>query len=146
MGLIGIGTILACVLALFYSLYCAKKPLAKTELSVVRKSNFTTLFESGIVGFFVFLSLLIGHLFELANPYWLPISCLAVLQGVSLQHVWQRSFQRISGTFIGLGLAWLLLLLKITPLTICVFIMVLQFIIEILVVRHYGLAVIFITR
>jgi uncharacterized membrane protein YccC len=144
-GLIGMGAMLACLLALFYSLYSIKKHPPKTELIVVKKSNYTTLFESGIVGFFIFVSLLIGHLLQLSNPYWLPISCLAVMQGASFHHVWQRSFQRILGTFIGLGLAWLLLLLKMTPLTICISIMVLQFIIEMLVVRHYGLAVIFIT-
>ncbi|MDI1303720.1 MAG: FUSC family protein [bacterium] len=142
-GLIGMGAMLACLLALFYSLFSANP--VKTELIVVKKSNYTTLFESGIVGFFIFVSLLTGHLLQLSNPYWLPISCLAVMQGASLQHVWQRSFQRVLGTFIGLGLAWLLLLLKMTPLTICISIMVLQFIIEMLVVRHYGLAVIFIT-
>lgn len=144
-GLIGMGAMLASLLALFYSLYITKKHPPKTELIVVRKSNYTTLFESAIVGFFIFLSVLIGHLFKLNNPYWLPISCAAVMQGASFQHVGQRSFQRVLGTFIGLGLAWMLLLLKMTPLTICICIMVLQFIIEMLVVRHYGLAVIFIT-
>lgn len=144
-GLIGMGAMLASLLALFYSLYITKKHPPKTELIVVRKSNYTTLFESAIVGFFIFLSVLTGHLLKLNNPYWLPISCAAVMQGASFQHVGQRSFQRILGTFIGLGLTWLLLLLKMTPLTICISIMVLQFIIEMLVVRHYGLAVVFIT-
>lgn len=144
-GLIGMGAMLACLLALFYSLYSAKRNVVKTALILVRKNNHITLFESGIVGFFIFLSLLIGHSLQLSNPYWLPVSCLAVMQGASLHQVWQRSLQRVLGTFIGLGLAWLLLLLKMTPLTICVFIMVLQFIVEMLVVRHYGLAVIFIT-
>lgn len=144
-GLIGMGAMLACFLAFFYSLYITKKSPPKSELIVVKRKYYATLFEALIVGFFIFLSLLAGHLLQLENPYWLPISCAAVMQGASFQHIWQRSFQRILGTFIGLGLAWLLLLLKMTPLTICISIMVLQFIIEMLIGRHYGLAVIFIT-
>lgn len=144
-GLIGMGAMLACTLALFYSLYNAEKYPSKKESIVVVKNNDTTLFESVIVGVFIFLSLITGHLLELENPYWLPISCAAVMQGASLHHVWQRSFQRVLGTFVGLGLAWLLLLLKMTPLTICICIILLQFIIEMLIVRHYGLAVVFIT-
>lgn len=144
-GLIGMGAMQACFLAFFYSLYITKKSPQKSELIVVKRKYYATLFEALIVGFFIFLSLLAGHLLQLENPYWLPISCAAVMQGASFQHIWQRSFQRILGTFIGLGLAWLLLLLKMTPLTICISIMVLQFIIEMLIGRHYGLAVIFIT-
>jgi uncharacterized membrane protein YccC len=144
-GLIGMGAMLACFLAFFYSLYITQKSPPKTEFIVVKRKYYTTLFEAVIVGFFIFLSLLTGHLLQLENPYWLPISCAAVMQGANFQHIWQRSFQRVLGTFIGLGLAWLLLLLKMTPLTICITIMVLQFIIEMLIGRHYGLAVIFIT-
>lgn len=144
-GLIGMGAMLACLLALFYSLYITKKMPPKAELILIRKNTYTTIFESVIVGFFIFLSLLTGHLLQLENPYWLPISCAAVMQGSSFYTIWQRSFQRVLGTSVGLGLAWLLLLLKMTPLTICISIMVLQIIIEMLIVRHYGLAVVFMT-
>ncbi|WP_018477269.1 FUSC family protein [Pontibacter roseus] len=144
-GLIGIGTMLACVLAFFYSLLLFRKQKPATELLVVKKSASSNLVESVVVGVFMGASLLTGHLLQLSNPYWIPISCLAVMQGVSIRHVWQRSFQRILGTFLGLGLAWLLLPFFPTPLAICIGIIVLQFIIEMLIVRHYGLAVIFIT-
>lgn len=144
-GLIGMGAMLACTLAFAYSLLSAKKYPLKKELIIVEKNKNTTLFESVIVGVFIFLSLIIAHLLELENPYWLPISCAAVMQGASRKHVWQRSFHRVLGTFIGIGLAWVMLLFKMTPLYICITIMVLQFIIEMLIVRHYGLAVIFIT-
>ncbi|WP_076669929.1 FUSC family protein [Pontibacter indicus] len=144
-GLIGMGTMLACVLAFFYSLLMLRKQKPVTELLVVKKSVYSNLVESVVVGLFVGGSLLAGQLLQLEKPYWVPISCLAVMQGVSLRHVWQRSFQRILGTFIGLGLTWLLLPYTSTPLAICLSIILLQFIIEMLVVRHYGLAVIFIT-
>ncbi len=144
-GLIGMGGMLACVLAFFYSLYIVRKHPPQKQTIVIRKSKYASMVEATIIGVFMGGSLLIGHLLKLDNPYWVPISCAAVMQGVSLNHVWQRSFHRILGTLVGLGLARLLLQLHLTPLSICICIFVLQFIIEMLVVRHYGLAVIFIT-
>ncbi|GGK84408.1 FUSC family protein [Rufibacter glacialis] len=143
-GFVGLGTMLACGLAFFYSLYITRKHPPRRPI-IVRKNTYTSLFEAVIIGVFVGGSLLVGHLLPVDNPYWIPISCAAVMQGVSLQHVWQRSFHRILGTFLGMGLAWGLLLLNLTPLRVCLSIMLLQFIIEILVVRNYGLAVVFIT-
>lgn len=143
-GLIGMGTMLACLLAFFYSLYITRIYPPKPETLKPARNN-SDIWESVIMGVFMGISLLIGHLFHLDFPYWLPISCAAVMQGVSQQHIWQRSFQRILGTFIGMGGAWLLLQLHMTPLTVCISILVLQFIIEMLVARHYALAVVFIT-
>ena len=144
-GLIALGSIFACILAFLYSIYITGLyrdillfPLAPRKAKAV-------LAESITVGIFAFGSLLVAHLFKLENPYWVPISCLAIMQGVSVAHVWQRGIHRVGGTFVGMGLTWLLLQIHMTPLSICISILVLQFIIEILVVRHYGLAVIFIT-
>lgn len=144
-GLVGMGAMLACLLAFVYSLYITQKYPPKDEVITVKKVNFSNFVESLIIGAFMALSLLVGHLLKLQNPYWLPISCAAVLQGMSLHQVWQRSVQRILGTFVGLGLTWLLLKLQMNELGICLSIMGLQFMIEMLIVRHYGLAVIFMT-
>ena len=144
-GLIALGTMFSCLCAFFYSLYITKNYVSKLQGQLPRKRNHVNLTESMIIGVFVGLSLLVGRFFELENPYWLPISCLAIMQGVSVSHVWQRSIHRIAGTFIGMGLTWLLLYFDFGPLYICISILILQFIIEMLVVRHYALAVIFIT-
>ncbi|WP_316814713.1 FUSC family protein [Pedobacter nyackensis] len=144
-GLVALGTMLACVLAFLYSLYIVKKYPYKLNIVVPQKRNYANITESIIIGCFIALSLFIAHAFKLENPYWVPISCLAIMQGVSVTHVWHRSFHRISGTFVGMGLTWLFLQLNLTPLNICISILLLQFVIEMLVVRHYGLAVIFIT-
>ncbi|SMD12784.1 FUSC family protein [Pedobacter nyackensis] len=144
-GLVALGTMLACVLAFLYSLYIVRKYPSKLDAFSPRMRNYTNITESIIIGVFIAISLLVAHVFGLENPYWVPISCLAIMQGVSVTHVWRRSFHRISGTFIGMGLTWLFLQLNLTPLTICISILLLQFVIEMLVVRHYGLAVIFIT-
>lgn len=144
-GLIGMGTMLACVLAFFYSILIIKKYPPKPIVPGKKESRYSSIVEAAIIGIFIGGSLLTGKLLQLENPYWVPISCAAVMQGVSLRHIWQRSFERITGTFIGLFLAWFLLSLHMTALSVCISVLLLQFIVEMLVVRHYGLAVIFIT-
>ncbi|WP_199724280.1 FUSC family protein [Taibaiella sp. KBW10] len=148
-GLMGLGTMWACMLALVYGLLTLHKQTPSphnNKLSVtIVKNEYTSLVESGIMGFFMFSALLIGHLLAFKNPYWIPISCLAVMQGVSRLHIWQRVVHRIVGTFVGLCLCWLALSISKTPLSICISIILLQFIVESLIVRHYALAVIFIT-
>lgn len=147
-GLIAMGTMLSCCLALAYSILIRKKDTKHEPSlmsSLLERNSDQDLIEALIVGGFMFGSMLIGHLLQLQNPYWIPISCLAVMQGVSLYHVWRRVIYRITGTFLGLGLCWIILSVVKTPLSICLVIIVFQFIIEVLVVRNYAFAVIFIT-
>lgn len=146
-GLVGLGTMTACLLALFYSLLMLRNQQSNgtnVTMSFIR-NKYADAVEAIILGLFMMASLLIGHVLKLQNPYWVPISCLAVMQGATLHTIWQRGFHRILGTFIGLGLAWLVLSLNRTPLSICLTIMALQFIVEMLVTRHYALTVMFIT-
>ncbi|WP_262713471.1 FUSC family protein [Adhaeribacter aerolatus] len=59
--------------------------------------------------------------------------------------MWQRSLQRVIGTLVGLSLTWLILYLQPSLLAICISIILLQSVVELLVVRNYGIAVVFIT-
>ncbi len=144
-GLVGIGTMLSCFIGLVYSLLTLKRTGPGSETITVTKNPYVNFIESLTFGFFVGFALLVAHLLQLENPYWVPTSCAAVMQGISTRHVWQRSIQRIAGTFIGLGLTWGILLLKPSLLHLSFGIILLQVIVEFLVVRNYGLAVIFIT-
>lgn len=144
-GLVALGTMGGFVFAMGFSLYIVRKYPDKMKDSGTRKRIYTNLTESFIMGLFIALSLLTGHIFKLDNPYWIPISCLAIMQGMNATQVGQRSFHRIIGTFIGMGFSWLLLQLNLNTLQICISIIILQYIIEVLIVRHYALAVIFIT-
>jgi len=144
-GLIAMGTMLACVIAFVYSILITKGTVFKSEFVVVVQRNYATIFEAVVIGFFMSLSLLTGLLLELDNPYWLPISCAAVIQGVTLLQVWRRTFQRILGTFVGLLLTWVLLRFELSLFWICVSIVLLQFIVETLIVRQYAMAIIFMT-
>lgn len=147
-GLVALGTLFACILALFYCLLMNKKnkPIDKTAAATtITKNNYANFIEAIIFGTFISASLFVGHHLKMQNPYWIPISCLAVLQGANLHNIWRRTFHRILGTLIGLGLCWIILSINKTSLSICISIILLQFIVEMLIVRHYALAVIFIT-
>lgn len=146
-GLIGLGTMFTCILALVYVFSNRPKEESETEkgTDAFSKNIYANHWESIITGGFMAIALAAGHLLKFNNPYWIPVSAAAVMQGASLYHIRQRTVYRILGTFVGLGLCWALLSIAHTKLLICLFIILLQFIVEMLIVRHYALAVIFIT-
>jgi Fusaric acid resistance protein-like len=144
-GLIAMGTISAFLLALIYSLSTTRRLPEKEQSVRDGKPADNVLGESVIIGVFMTVSLGVGLIFKMEYPYWIPVSCLAIMQGMNVVHVGQRSFHRIAGTVVGMLLAWGLLKMRLDPLEICICVPVLQFVIEMLVVRHYALAVVFIT-
>lgn len=144
LGLIGLGAINATTLAFLYSLMTLKTD-KMSKAPALNPDKFEKFFEALILGVFMFASMLLGKMMKIENPYWIPISCAAVMQAGSTYTIWQRTFHRLLGTFIGIGLCWLILSFAQTPLALCLSIIALQFIIEMLVVRNYAFAVIFIT-
>jgi len=144
-GLMGLGSMFACLLAFTYIVLDRKRVISPPAGGGEVKDSATSLGEALILGFFVAGSLAVGHLLGSQNPYWIPVSCAAVMQGLSVSHVWRRVIHRILGTFVGLGVCWTILTINSSPWALGVTILVLQFIIEVLVVRHYGSAVVFIT-
>ncbi len=144
-GLLMMGCQLAGLIALLYSVHILqlRTPLPPAPQS---KHSFDYLvFEPLIIGAAVGISLALAQTLSLPRPYWVPISCLAVIQGMSLRAVWNRQIHRVGGTAIGLLLSWGLLLLPIDRWSIFLMVTALTFIIETMIVRHYGMAVIFIT-
>ena len=146
MGFMSIGITFVCLVGLLYAFFKQDNPadnVEPVELTQTQKSE--NVVDALLIGFFIFLSLLIGKIFDFKNSYWVAISCLAVMQGFSIYHIWQRGIYRLIGTFLGVGFCWILLQFLNTPLQVILCIIVLQFIVEVLIVRHYALAVIFIT-
>lgn len=144
-GNFSIGVMIACTIGLFYSILVLRGVTNKPDVVVIQKNVYVNITESAIFGAIVGLALLVAILLELENPYWVPTSCLAVMQGITTKHVWTRAAQRVLGTFIGLGFTWFILQMNMTALGICISILVLQIIVEFLVVRNYAIAAIFIT-
>ena len=139
-----LGCVLAGVIAFLYSLYLLRRQLPGAPPAPVQDFG-VVIAEPVLIGAFVGLSLALAQALQLQRPYWVPVSCLAVIQGASLRAVWTRQVQRIAGTALGLLLFWGLAALPLGAWSVAWTITALSFVIETLVVRHYGLAVVFIT-
>lgn len=145
LGLLMMGTMGACLLAFAYSLIL---PVKQSELVTHRQSDIRLSYlwaESAFIGAVVGGSFFLAMALHLDNPYWVPISCAAIMQGTSVQLLFLRKVHRILGTAVGLILAWLLFSLPPNPWWIACTVIALTFAVETLMVRNYGLAVIFIT-
>jgi hypothetical protein len=141
-GLFTLGTVLAVLLALAYSLLVVTPRHAPAP---PRRDFESVVVESVLISVFVGLSLALAHLLGLTRPYWVAITCLGVIQQASLRAAWSRQLQRIAGTGVGLLVFWGFTQVPVTPWTVALAILTLTFLIESLVVRHYALAVVFIT-
>ena len=74
-GFIFLGTMLVCLLALCHGLRTLKKQQNTDALAIhIEKGEFVSLIDSAVIGIFISISLIIGHFFEMQNPYWIPIS------------------------------------------------------------------------
>ncbi len=144
-GLLALGCLQAGVIAFFYSRQALRRQAAQPVRPLPPLSFDFVIFDSIVIGACVGLALALAQLLQLDRPYWVPVSCLAVIQGASLRAVWTRQLHRIAGTGIGLLVAGGLLALPLDQWRVALLMMALAFIIETLVVRHYGLATIFIT-
>lgn len=140
-----IGVVISVVLGSLYSWVVLSKQKNKPDKIILPKDLYVNFTESLIYGVVIGASLLIAQLLKLENAYWVPTSCLAVMQTVSSKHVWTKFAQRVLGTIIGLVLIALLLQLDWSPWGICILMICLQIIVEFFIVRNYGIAAIFIT-
>lgn len=144
-GLLTMGALLATLIAFFYSLHILRLHAPEPVAPLPPPSFDFVVFDAVMIGSFVGLSLALAQALQLDRPYWVPVSCLAVIQGATLRAVWNRQLQRVLGTALGMLVAWGLLSLPLDPWRIVWMVIALAFAIETLVVRHYGLAVVFIT-
>nr|WP_234389189.1 FUSC family protein [Streptomyces sp. CS149] len=77
--------------------------------------------------------------------YWAAISAAAVLHSVNVRTAAQRAAQRTLGTMAGLLLALGILAARPEPVVLVVVIVVMEFLLEYVVARNYGLGVVFLT-
>lgn len=146
-GLLLFGCLGASFMTLLYSLI----QKLKGELSglpaveVPEPRIVAIVLEAATLAVIIAVSYLLAVALGFEKPYWVPISCAAVLQGASFRVLWHRKIHRIVGTLFGLGLAWVIFRFEPGHWQMAVLILLLSFVIEVLVTRNYGLAVIFIT-
>lgn len=145
LGALTLGSVLAVAIAFLYSLHIVSRrgvpepsPRTDPEFGFV-------VADSVVIGAFVGLSLLAADLLRLERPYWVPVSCLAIMQGASLRAAWVRQLHRIAGTALGLLVFLAIAQLPLGPWGVAGMLTLLTLVIETVVVRHYGLATVFIT-
>jgi hypothetical protein len=98
------------------------------------------------VGLATMLAGALAASFELGRAYWAIAAALLMLhQGFDWPRTVQRSAERTLGTWAGLLLAGAILWWRPEGAWLVLVVMALQFVIEMIVVRHYALAVVFIT-
>jgi hypothetical protein len=144
-GLNALGCLLACAIAFVYSLYSLRLRAPEPVPKPAAPSFDVVIYDPVVIGAFVGISLGLAQLLRMPRPYWVPVSCLAVIQGASLRAVWTRQLQRIVGTLAGVGVAWVCLASTTNPWGIALLVMALAFVVETIVVRHYGMAAVFFT-
>jgi uncharacterized membrane protein YccC len=88
----------------------------------------------------------LAAIFHFERAYWAVAATVLMLhQGFDWLRMLQRSIERLLGTWIGLLLAGAILVLHPQGLWLALTLMALQFMIEMIVMRNYALAVVFIT-
>ncbi|GIO32976.1 MULTISPECIES: FUSC family protein [Paenibacillus] len=87
----------------------------------------------------------VAYGFGFHRSYWVPLSCAAVMLGTTAIGTVHRALQRTAGTIVGLFVGGVLLSLKPEGVYVALAMAVLQFIVELIYLRNYALAVIFIT-
>ncbi|MBU5211690.1 FUSC family protein [Heyndrickxia oleronia] len=93
----------------------------------------------------IFVATLIAFALGFHRPYWVSISCASVLQGATISIILHRSFQRSIGTAVGVFIAGGILALQPSYWLLGLCVMTLQFLVEMIIVRNYAFAVVFIT-
>jgi uncharacterized membrane protein YccC len=88
----------------------------------------------------------IGAMLSLERAYWTMAAAVLILhQGLDWMRSLQRGVERMSGTVVGLILAGAILAVHPQGFWLVLILMLLQFVIEMTVIRNYALAVVFIT-
>ncbi|MCL8026524.1 FUSC family protein [Nocardioides bruguierae] len=81
----------------------------------------------------------------IGHPYWAMVSAVVPLMAREWLPALERGIHRVVGTFVGLGLAALVLTLDPPGLVVVLLVVVLQGAAELLVMRNYALALVVIT-
>ena len=145
LGYFVLGCVWACAVAVAYSIYILRHRAPVPPNPPSRHELYTAIVDSIMIGGFVGVSLGVAAMLGLEKAYWVPISCLAVMQGVTLRASWSRHVHRIVGTVIGMGFTGLLAPLLSNDWGVAIAVTLLTFLIETAVVRNYAFAAIFIT-
>jgi hypothetical protein len=149
-GLVALGAAIACVIVLVplllpsvrqrdFEAHRAREPLrfslaGDTRVIIIRLAVACA------------IAVVVSSPLGVHRTYWVLLTVIAIMQnGRRLRLTALRGIHRVLGTFVGLGLFALVLVWGPKGLLLALVIASLQFIVELVVIRNYGLALIFIT-
>lgn len=96
-------------------------------------------------GIVLMAAAMIAFAFDFNRSYWIPASCGAVMLGSTIISTFHRAIQRAIGTAVGIFIAAIILSIHPQGLMVALFILLLGGLTELIIVRNYAFAVIFIT-
>lgn len=115
----------------------ADEPFTATERKVIWLEGLWYVVAAGIAGS---IATALGPVINMEHNYWAMVAAVVPLVGHSTSYRVSRGFQRIIGTFFGVGLMSLLLLIDLEPWLMIIIIAVLQCCAELFIARQYMLA------
>ncbi|WP_136607963.1 FUSC family protein [Paenibacillus dokdonensis] len=122
----------------------AGTPVKSIFLSAFDKNSLVFLLSLRF-GMILMIAALAAHAFNLNRSYWVPLSCASVMLGSTVIATFHRAIQRSLGTMIGILIASAILWAQPEGFIISVAIMLFTFFAELLIVRNYAIAILFVT-
>ncbi|WP_172840511.1 FUSC family protein [Virgibacillus phasianinus] len=97
-----------------------------------------------LYGVTVCIAALISYTIGMERPYWVPVSCAAVMLGANTTFTIHRAIQRSLGTLVGTIIGGIILTFAPSGIALFFLIGILQFFVENVIVRNYVYANMFI--
>jgi hypothetical protein len=142
---------LTIVFAILVGISSRLVPSWRTSLALPRRPHFDRArwremgMEAGMNGLAVAVAGSLATVGGLGHNYWAMVAAVAPLAGPSLTQRMHKGLHRIFGTFAGVGTTALLLFWHPQPWAMVLMVIFMQFMAEMLVIRHYAAALMFIT-
>ncbi|KZL90312.1 FUSC family protein [Clostridium magnum] len=121
------------------------KPSSAIKFSKAFNKDSIVFVNSIRYGIVLSISAIIAFNLPFTRPYWITLSCAAVMCGSTIMATFHRAIQRSVGTMIGIALAIIILSFQPQGFMVVVVNMCLTALIELAISKNYALAAIFIT-
>lgn len=121
------------------------KPSLRMKLTKACDKDSIVFINAVRYGIVLSISTMIAFSFPFNRPYWIPLSCAAVMSGSTIMSTFHRAIQRSCGTIIGLMVAIIIFKLQLQGFMIVIANMCLTVLTELFIGKNYAIAAVFIT-
>ena len=127
-----------------YPVEISKPSFRMSIIKAIDKDSIVFL-NSARFGIVLSAATIIAFSFTFNRPYWIPLSCAAVMLGSTIMSTFHRAIQRCTGTILGLILANIILSFQPQGFMIVIINVTLTLLTELFIVKNYAVAAVFIT-